>query len=122
MPEKKKVDKDAICPINVISLLLRKNGRQRCFRVYGIDWTNLGHISVDLIFLRPQCCKSQFLEDSTENCILEPREPRSEDLQGVLLGVAFHFITIKSNSCKQFNCQTSFHSCNVAKSKCRVLN
>ena len=45
-------------------------------------------INVDLIFLRPQCCKSRFLEDRTENCILELRKPVSEDWQGVLLGVA----------------------------------
>ena len=41
--------------------------------------TNLGIISVDLIFLRPQSCKSRLFEDSTKNGILEPREPRSED-------------------------------------------
>ena len=39
-------------------------------------------------FLRPQCCKSQFFEDSTKNCILDLRKPRSKDQQGVLLGVA----------------------------------
>ena len=32
-----------------------------------------------IYFLRPQCGKSRFLEDSTDNCILEPRKPMSED-------------------------------------------
>ena len=31
---------------------------------------------------------SLFFEESTENCILEPRKPRSEDYQRVLLAVA----------------------------------
>ena len=44
-------------------------------------------------FLRPQCGKSRFLEVRTENCILEPRKPMSEDQQGVLLGVAY-FMTL----------------------------
>ena len=42
-------------------------------------WTNLGPISVDLIFLRPQCCKFWFFEDSTEFCILVPKKPISEN-------------------------------------------
>ena len=50
--------------------------------------TNLWPKSVDLIFLRPQCCKSRILEDSTNNCIILPRKARSEDYPGVLLGVA----------------------------------
>ena len=35
-----------------------KNGRQRCFMPDK--------------FLRPQCCKSRILEDSTDNCIIVP--------------------------------------------------
>ena len=34
--------------------------------------TNLRPKSVDLIFLRPQCCKYWILEDSTGNCIIVP--------------------------------------------------
>ena len=29
-------------------------------------------------FLRPQCCKSRILEDSTDNCIILPRKARSK--------------------------------------------
>ena len=42
-------------------------------------WTNLGPMSVDLIFLHPQCCKFWFFEDSTEFGILVPRKPMSEN-------------------------------------------
>ena len=45
----------------------------------------IGHILAEI---SPQCGKSRFLEDSTENSILDPRKPLSEDQQGVLLGVA----------------------------------
>ena len=39
-----------------------------------------------ILFLRPQCCKSQILDDSTEHCILEPREPRSRISRGCFQG------------------------------------
>ena len=45
-------------------------------------------MSVDLIFNAPNVANLVFFKDSTENCTLKPREPRSEDKQGVLLGVA----------------------------------
>ena len=51
----KMADKDALCPINVIF------------------WTKkLRPTSVDLIFLRPQCCKPQILEDLTNIVIISP--------------------------------------------------
>ena len=34
--------------------------------------TNLGPKSVDLFFLRPQCCNSRILEDSIDICIIVP--------------------------------------------------
>ena len=34
---------------------------------------------VRALSLSPQCCKSLFFEDGTDNCILELRKPRSED-------------------------------------------
>ena len=58
--DKKQVDNDALCPMNVISKKI---------------WTNLGPILVDLIvkhIIRPQCCKSQILEDLTKIYIIVP--------------------------------------------------
>ena len=54
-------------------------------------------------FLRPQCGKSRFLEVRTENCILEPRKPMSEDQQGVLLGVTEmpNFVSLSYSSMKR---------------------
>ena len=54
----KMVDRDALCPINVMSS--------------NDILTNLGPISVDLIFSRPQRSKPQTLKDSTDNCIISP--------------------------------------------------
>ena len=51
----KRVDKDAICPINVMSSQFNQ------------------------LFLRPQYCKPRSLEDSTDNCIIVPRKCISED-------------------------------------------
>ena len=57
----KKVDKDAIVPINVISFKLfqHQHRPEKC--------------------LCPPCCKFRFFEDRTEFCILVPRKPMSED-------------------------------------------
>ena len=69
-----------------------KKGRQSCYMpdklVFPILRQSSGLCLSSLFFehiVRPQCCKSRFF--LTKNCILEPREPRSEDKQGVLLGV-----------------------------------
>ena len=58
----KKVDKDAIVPINVKSSWL----------TFFYFLTNLSPKSLSIFFLRPQCYKSRILEDSTDNCIIVP--------------------------------------------------
>ena len=72
----KMVDREALCPINVMSYKFDIN--------FNIDPIKTGQTSVlchffyfpneqtsvlylSILFLRPQCCKSRFFEDSTDN-------------------------------------------------------
>ena len=82
----KKVDKD-LCPKNCSFQLMTEKKRSTKTYAWKIVVSNLDPITeeyflvlyLSLIFLCPQCCKSQFFEDRTENCTLEPRKPMSED-------------------------------------------
>ena len=38
--------------------------------LFGINWTNPGPTSVNLFFVRPQCCKPRILKDLTDIVIL----------------------------------------------------
>ena len=97
MPEKK-VDKDAICLINVIYINFQFRSDKKLFSkwrtffgsMFFWNWLNKPWSYIcRSYFFTPPLLQISFFEESAENCNLEPREPRFEDEQGLLLGVAF---------------------------------